>query len=170
MTSANTISFFPQQMVKDGDAMHCPSCQIVVQKKDGCDWIRCSVCKTEICWATKQARWGPKVNSNSKPPSYKISPPPTGQGRQKWRMSLQRKWEEMPSTLSELPLAIFSNSLRYMTIYRMQYYTRGPHSIGYFGLWYIWLQFIHLFLWTLCDVITSDRTICSLNKINISNK
>ena len=41
--------------------MHCPSCKIVVQKKDGCDWIRCSVCKTEICWATKQARWGPKV-------------------------------------------------------------------------------------------------------------
>lgn len=50
-------------MVKDGDAMNCPSCQIVVQKKDGCDWIRCSVCKTEICWATKQARWGPKVSS-----------------------------------------------------------------------------------------------------------
>ncbi|XP_060141018.1 ranBP-type and C3HC4-type zinc finger-containing protein 1 isoform X3 [Globicephala melas] len=34
-------------------------CQIVVQKKDGCDWIRCTVCHTEICWVTKGPRWGP---------------------------------------------------------------------------------------------------------------
>ncbi|XP_040103564.1 ranBP-type and C3HC4-type zinc finger-containing protein 1 isoform X2 [Oryx dammah] len=34
-------------------------CQIVVQKKDGCDWIRCTVCRTEICWVTKGPRWGP---------------------------------------------------------------------------------------------------------------
>ncbi|XP_078300305.1 ranBP-type and C3HC4-type zinc finger-containing protein 1 isoform X2 [Panthera onca] len=34
-------------------------CHIVVQKKDGCDWIRCTVCHTEICWVTKGPRWGP---------------------------------------------------------------------------------------------------------------
>lgn len=29
-------------------------------KRDGCDFLRCSMCKTEICWATKQSRWGPR--------------------------------------------------------------------------------------------------------------
>lgn len=33
--------------------------QIIIMKRDGCDWIQCSMCRTEICWATKQARWGP---------------------------------------------------------------------------------------------------------------
>lgn len=41
--------------------MKCPRCDIIVQKKDGCDWICCLMCKTEICWVTKQARWGPNV-------------------------------------------------------------------------------------------------------------
>ncbi|XP_003476800.1 ranBP-type and C3HC4-type zinc finger-containing protein 1 isoform X1 [Cavia porcellus] len=48
-----------QVMLQQGEAMHCPRCQIVVQKKDGCDWIRCTVCHTEICWVTKGPRWGP---------------------------------------------------------------------------------------------------------------
>ncbi|KAJ8303511.1 hypothetical protein KUTeg_019907 [Tegillarca granosa] len=48
-----------QNMVKEGEAMHCPKCQVIVQKKDGCDWIKCSICKTEICWVTKGFRWGP---------------------------------------------------------------------------------------------------------------
>ncbi|XP_032813611.2 ranBP-type and C3HC4-type zinc finger-containing protein 1 isoform X1 [Petromyzon marinus] len=48
-----------QTMVQTGDAMHCPTCKVIVQKKDGCDWICCSICKTEICWVTKGARWGP---------------------------------------------------------------------------------------------------------------
>ncbi|XP_004612655.2 ranBP-type and C3HC4-type zinc finger-containing protein 1 [Sorex araneus] len=47
-------------MLQQGEAMHCPQCQIVVQKKDGCDWIRCTVCHTEICWVTKGRRWGPE--------------------------------------------------------------------------------------------------------------
>ncbi|XP_070341802.1 ranBP-type and C3HC4-type zinc finger-containing protein 1 isoform X1 [Equus asinus] len=47
-------------MLQQGEAMHCPQCQIVVQKKDGCDWIRCTVCHTEICWVTKGPRWGPR--------------------------------------------------------------------------------------------------------------
>ncbi|XP_066065449.1 ranBP-type and C3HC4-type zinc finger-containing protein 1-like, partial [Chamaea fasciata] len=48
-----------QTLVQRGEAMHCPTCRIVVQKKDGCDWIRCAVCHTEICWVTKGPRWGP---------------------------------------------------------------------------------------------------------------
>ncbi|KAL4833036.1 hypothetical protein H8958_003721 [Nasalis larvatus] len=47
-------------MLQQGEAMRCPQCQIVVQKKDGCDWIRCTVCHTEICWVTKGPRWGPR--------------------------------------------------------------------------------------------------------------
>ncbi|KAM5176661.1 ranBP-type and C3HC4-type zinc finger-containing protein 1 isoform 2-T4 [Callospermophilus lateralis] len=46
-------------LLQQGEAMHCPQCHIVVQKKDGCDWIRCTVCHTEICWVTKGPRWGP---------------------------------------------------------------------------------------------------------------
>lgn len=52
----------PQSMLQQGEAMHCPQCRIVVQKKDGCDWIRCTVCHTEICWVTKGPRWGPGVS------------------------------------------------------------------------------------------------------------
>ncbi|XP_031465325.1 sharpin isoform X2 [Phasianus colchicus] len=48
-----------QTLVQLGEAMQCPTCRIVVQKKDGCDWIRCTVCHTEICWVTKGPRWGP---------------------------------------------------------------------------------------------------------------
>uniref|UniRef100_K1Q9B6 RanBP-type and C3HC4-type zinc finger-containing protein 1 n=1 Tax=Magallana gigas TaxID=29159 RepID=K1Q9B6_MAGGI len=48
-----------KELLKKGDAMKCPKCEVVVQKKDGCDWIKCSICKTEICWVTKGPRWGP---------------------------------------------------------------------------------------------------------------
>ncbi|XP_059262708.1 ranBP-type and C3HC4-type zinc finger-containing protein 1 isoform X2 [Mustela nigripes] len=48
-----------RSMLQQGEAMHCPQCRIVVQKKDGCDWMRCTVCHTEICWVTKGPRWGP---------------------------------------------------------------------------------------------------------------
>ena len=43
--------------------MKCPQCAVVLQKKDGCDWMRCSMCRTEICWATKGRRWGPNVRN-----------------------------------------------------------------------------------------------------------
>lgn len=57
------LSSSPSQvMLQQGEAMHCPQCRIVVQKKDGCDWIRCTVCHTEICWVTKGPRWGPGVS------------------------------------------------------------------------------------------------------------
>ncbi|XP_021379156.1 ranBP-type and C3HC4-type zinc finger-containing protein 1-like [Mizuhopecten yessoensis] len=48
-----------ENLVKSGDAMYCPGCKVIVQKKDGCDWVRCSICKLEICWVTKGPRWGP---------------------------------------------------------------------------------------------------------------
>uniref|UniRef100_A0A3P8WYT8 RanBP-type and C3HC4-type zinc finger-containing protein 1 n=1 Tax=Cynoglossus semilaevis TaxID=244447 RepID=A0A3P8WYT8_CYNSE len=48
-----------EALLQNGEAMKCPRCDIIVQKKDGCDWICCLMCKTEICWVTKQARWGP---------------------------------------------------------------------------------------------------------------
>ncbi|MCJ8744494.1 hypothetical protein PDJAM_G00119410 [Pangasius djambal] len=47
-------------MLQNGEAMYCPKCKVIIQKKDGCDWICCLMCKTEICWVTKQARWGPQ--------------------------------------------------------------------------------------------------------------
>ena len=52
-----------QNMIKNGEAMYCPNenCGLIVQKKDGCDWIRCS-CRTEICWVTKKPRRGPNVS------------------------------------------------------------------------------------------------------------
>lgn len=53
-----------QSLLQNGEAMKCPRCDIIVQKKDGCDWICCLMCKTEICWVTKQARWGPNVKKN----------------------------------------------------------------------------------------------------------
>eukprot|EP00112_Aurelia_sp_Birch-Aquarium-sp1_P011498 Seg2418.3 transcript_id=Seg2418.3/GoldUCD/mRNA.D3Y31 product="RanBP-type and C3HC4-type zinc finger-containing protein 1" protein_id=Seg2418.3/GoldUCD/D3Y31 len=53
------------EMLRNGDAMNCPHCQVILQKKDGCDWMRCSMCRTEICWATKGRRWGPKGNGDT---------------------------------------------------------------------------------------------------------
>ncbi|XP_027489596.1 ranBP-type and C3HC4-type zinc finger-containing protein 1-like, partial [Corapipo altera] len=57
--AARQTSDMLQPLVQRGEAMHCPTCRIVVQKKDGCDWIRCTVCQTEICWVTRGPRWGP---------------------------------------------------------------------------------------------------------------
>ncbi|GLH09616.1 RanBP-type and C3HC4-type zinc finger-containing protein 1 [Gryllus bimaculatus] len=48
-----------EEMVVRGEAMACPTCQVVLMKKWGCDWLRCSMCKTEICWVTRGPRWGP---------------------------------------------------------------------------------------------------------------
>jgi LSD1 subclass zinc finger protein len=50
-------------MVERGEAMNCPTCQVVLMKKWGCDWLRCSMCKTEICWVTRGPRWGPGVST-----------------------------------------------------------------------------------------------------------
>ena len=51
-----------QDLIGKGEALHCPSCQVLLLKKWGCDWVRCTYCRTEICWVTKQLRWGPNVS------------------------------------------------------------------------------------------------------------
>jgi len=48
-----------EDLVKKGEALNCPSCQVLLLKKWGCDWVRCTYCRTEICWVTRQLRWGP---------------------------------------------------------------------------------------------------------------
>lgn len=53
-----------ENLLQKGEAMHCPRCDVIIQKKDGCDWLCCVMCKTEICWITKQARWGPNGNGD----------------------------------------------------------------------------------------------------------
>ncbi|XP_023211481.1 uncharacterized protein LOC111614336 [Centruroides sculpturatus] len=53
-----TKDYLDEMLVK-GEAMRCPRCHIVLMKKWGCDWLKCSVCLTEICWVTKGCRWGP---------------------------------------------------------------------------------------------------------------
>ncbi|WAR12399.1 HOIL1-like protein [Mya arenaria] len=57
--AASQTKIMIKKMLDDGEAMNCPQCKVIVMKKEGCDWIMCSICKTEICWVTKQARWGP---------------------------------------------------------------------------------------------------------------
>ncbi|XP_028262923.1 ranBP-type and C3HC4-type zinc finger-containing protein 1 [Parambassis ranga] len=54
-----------ENMLANGEAMKCPRCDIIVQKKDGCDWICCVMCRTEMCWVTKQARWGPNGHGDT---------------------------------------------------------------------------------------------------------
>ncbi|XP_062850562.1 ranBP-type and C3HC4-type zinc finger-containing protein 1 [Trichomycterus rosablanca] len=58
-TAARRTRDLLKTLVKSGEAMHCPQCGIIVQKKEGCDWLRCTVCHTEICWVTRGPRWGP---------------------------------------------------------------------------------------------------------------
>ncbi|KAM6979617.1 ranBP-type and C3HC4-type zinc finger-containing protein 1-like [Aplochiton taeniatus] len=58
--AANQTNQMLQGLLQNGEAMRCPRCEVIVQKKDGCDWLCCLMCKTEICWVTRQARWGPK--------------------------------------------------------------------------------------------------------------
>ncbi|XP_069363652.1 ranBP-type and C3HC4-type zinc finger-containing protein 1-like [Maniola hyperantus] len=48
-----------KSLISRGEALECPECSAIITKKEGCDWIKCLGCKTEICWATKGRRWGP---------------------------------------------------------------------------------------------------------------
>jgi len=48
------------RMLSKGEAMKCPTCNVVIIKNGGCDGMTCVVCQTHICWATKGPRWGPK--------------------------------------------------------------------------------------------------------------
>ncbi|XP_028825224.1 ranBP-type and C3HC4-type zinc finger-containing protein 1 [Denticeps clupeoides] len=58
-TAARRTKELLNTLVRSGEAMHCPQCGIIVQKKEGCDWLRCTVCHMEICWVTRGPRWGP---------------------------------------------------------------------------------------------------------------
>nr|CAI5831708.1 unnamed protein product [Callosobruchus analis] len=42
---ARRTRVFLQEMVSKGEAIECPTCRVVLMKKWGCDWLRCSVCK-----------------------------------------------------------------------------------------------------------------------------
>ncbi|CAK1602949.1 unnamed protein product [Parnassius mnemosyne] len=46
-------------LIRRGEALECPECHAIITKKWGCDWVKCSACKTEICWVTRGRRWGP---------------------------------------------------------------------------------------------------------------
>ncbi|XP_063617503.1 E3 ubiquitin-protein ligase lubel-like [Cydia splendana] len=46
-------------LLSRGEAMQCPECSVIITKQLGCDWIKCTACRTEICWATRGRRWGP---------------------------------------------------------------------------------------------------------------
>ncbi|XP_028179572.1 uncharacterized protein LOC114366794 [Ostrinia furnacalis] len=46
-------------LIARGEALQCPECSAIITKKWGCDWVKCSACKTEICWVTRGRRWGP---------------------------------------------------------------------------------------------------------------
>ncbi|XP_063617583.1 uncharacterized protein LOC134790648 [Cydia splendana] len=50
---------FLDTLISRGEALECPECSAIITKKWGCDWIKCSACKTEICWVTRGRRWGP---------------------------------------------------------------------------------------------------------------
>uniref|UniRef100_A0A8D3CTE9 RanBP-type and C3HC4-type zinc finger-containing protein 1 n=1 Tax=Scophthalmus maximus TaxID=52904 RepID=A0A8D3CTE9_SCOMX len=59
-SAARRTTHLLKTLVQSGEAMYCPQCGIIVQKRDGCDWLRCTVCHTEICWVTRGPRWGPR--------------------------------------------------------------------------------------------------------------
>jgi hypothetical protein len=50
------------ELIDQGLVMRCPKCSVPIEKKDaGCQFVRCFYCKLDICYLTKQARWGPMV-------------------------------------------------------------------------------------------------------------
>lgn len=59
--SKSTVAML-KEMVDRGEALACPTCAAVLTKNWGCDWLICSMCKTEICWVTRGPRWGPGVS------------------------------------------------------------------------------------------------------------
>ncbi|XP_022708186.1 ranBP-type and C3HC4-type zinc finger-containing protein 1-like isoform X2 [Varroa jacobsoni] len=49
-----------EKMIREGKGMVCPRCHALVDKMSGCDALQCLKCRTDLCWATKGLRWGPK--------------------------------------------------------------------------------------------------------------
>lgn len=47
-------------LAKDGTIIKCPECGVFIEKyKGACQFVRCYFCRLDICWLTKQPRWGP---------------------------------------------------------------------------------------------------------------
>uniref|UniRef100_A0A1I8JNV8 RanBP2-type domain-containing protein n=1 Tax=Macrostomum lignano TaxID=282301 RepID=A0A1I8JNV8_9PLAT len=46
-------------MLQSGEAMKCPKCQVFLSKREGCDWLMCSVCRTRDLLGHPRPRWGP---------------------------------------------------------------------------------------------------------------
>lgn len=49
---------FLKALIARREAMKCPGCGVVVQKLEGCDWMKCGYCSMELCYATMGPRWG----------------------------------------------------------------------------------------------------------------
>lgn len=47
-----------QKMIREGNAMNCPQCNVIIARAVGCDWLQCTMCRCEICWVTKGPRRG----------------------------------------------------------------------------------------------------------------
>ena len=52
---------FLNNLTKEGSILKCPKCGVFIERyKGACQFVRCYFCKLDICWLTKQPRWGPK--------------------------------------------------------------------------------------------------------------
>ncbi|XP_055294948.1 ranBP-type and C3HC4-type zinc finger-containing protein 1-like [Sitodiplosis mosellana] len=60
MTDNQRSELCLDEIVQKNLGMRCTKCKIVIMKREGCDYLICSMCKTELCWAMKMSRWGPK--------------------------------------------------------------------------------------------------------------
>lgn len=62
---ARQTKAYLQRMLRSREAIYCPVCRTVLMKKDGCDWLLCSACRSEVCWVTGLRRWGPGGRGDS---------------------------------------------------------------------------------------------------------
>lgn len=50
-----------EELIKTGLIMRCPRCLSLIEKIDsGCQFVKCFMCKLDICYVTRKPRWGPK--------------------------------------------------------------------------------------------------------------
>ncbi|XP_031624719.1 ranBP-type and C3HC4-type zinc finger-containing protein 1-like [Contarinia nasturtii] len=59
MSDTQKTEMHLDEIVRKNEGMRCTTCKIVIMKRIGCDFLICSMCRTELCWATKMSRWGP---------------------------------------------------------------------------------------------------------------
>ncbi|KAA0187120.1 hypothetical protein HAZT_HAZT002690, partial [Hyalella azteca] len=71
---------------------------VMLMRKWGCDWMRCPMCRTEICWVTRGPRWGPKVSQLTDMDFL------TGDWRRLWRVSVWSQRPQMSPKMHLLPL------------------------------------------------------------------